>query len=473
MLKYTGALARFPARAMFGTYLLAIIVGGLLLYTPWARQHEPSAANPHITLVDSFFTATSAVCVTGLSVRPIGDYFSFFGQAVLLLLVQIGGVGIMTMATFLTKLLGAADTLRERQTLSETLGATAKEGVRRIGLQVLGATLVIEAVGFLLLLPSFLRVRPPMEACWWALFHAVSAFCNAGFGLHQDNLVPWRADPLLNFTIMGLIVFGGIGFPVLTDLRRSAVRQVTERGRPGTRLWGRLLLSTKLTVVGTVCLIVGGAVLIGMLEWNRTLKGLAWPEKVVASLFASVTPRTAGFNTLDYGKMATATLFVTMLLMLIGGGPASTAGGTKVTTLMVLLAQAWAKLTGMAHTIAFRRTIDQKTIDRASLIVLLFALLTMLGTLGVVVVAEEATIDHGSFLKQSFEVISALCTVGLSVGGPIPGTSLAAGLADLSKFFLILLMFAGRIGPLSLYAAVARQERGMKARPVHEEVLVG
>lgn len=470
-MKYTGGLARFPARAMFGTYLLAIVVGGLLLYTPWAQR---STSDEPISLVDSLFTATSAVCVTGLAVRSTGDYFSFFGQGVILALIQIGGVGIMTLATFFTKMLGAAETLRERQTLSETVGHSAKEGVLRIGLQVLGATLVIEAVGALLLLPSFWRDgRPFLDACWWAVFHAVSAFCNAGFGLHNDNLMPWRSDPLLNFTIMGLIVFGGIGFPVLADLRRSALRQATEQGRPGTRLWGRLLLSTKLTLVTTAVLLVVGAVVIGALEWNRGLKGLAWPDKVMASLFASVTPRTAGFNTIDYGKVASATLFVTILLMLVGGGSASTAGGAKVTTVAVLVALAWAKLRGKPHVTAYGRTVPQDTINRAGIIVLLFGVLTIVGTFGVVVVAEAHSVEHGFFLKALFEVVSALCTVGLSTGGPLVGTSLSSGLEELSKVVLVLLMFVGRIGPVSLYVALSREERGVKARPVREDVLVG
>lgn len=464
---------------MFAAYLLAILVGGLLLYTPWARRYEISEAYPSISLVDSFFTATSAVCVTGLSVRSTGNYFSFFGQAVILLLVQIGGVGIMTITTFFTKLLGAGDTLRERQTLSETLGHNATEGVRRIGLQVLGATLIIEAIGTAILFPAFLRHpdfvdRPFLEVLWWTVFHAVSAFCNAGFGLHDLNLIPWKTDPVVNFTIMGLIITGGIGFPVMADIRRTLVRQARATGRPWSRLWGRLLLSTKLILLGTFCLIVGGTMLIALLEWNRALADLAWPDKLMASLFASITSRTAGFNTLDYGTLSASTLFVTMLFMVVGGAPASTAGGIKVSTMMVLLLLAWSRLRGKPHVTAFNRTITQNTIDRANVVVILFGMLTILGTIGILAMAEVQKpdgvrmIEHDFFLKACFEVTSSLSTVGLSTGitsSPILG--------DLGKLILIALMFAGRLGPLTLYLVLAREERGMKARPVREEVPLG
>jgi trk system potassium uptake protein TrkH len=471
MLKYTGAVARYPARALFVAYLLAIIVGGLLLYTPLARQYPDSEQRPHITLVDSFFTAASAVCVTGLSVRPTGTYFSSFGHVVILLLIQMGGVGIMTLTTYITRVLGANEDLRARQALSETLGATTTEGVRWVGRRVLGVTLIIESIGALLLLPSFWRDKSFGEACWWAVFHAVSAFCNAGFSLHDQNLVPWRTDVLLNFTIMGLIVLGGIGFPILADVSRSLARYAREPNRPLVRIWSGLLLSTKLMLVGTVVLIVFGTVAIARLEWNRTLGDLEWPHKILAALFASVTPRTAGFNTLDYGKMATATLFVTLLLMLIGGGPASTAGGTKVSTFMVLVARVRARFRGRPHVTAFGRTIPRETIDRAFVIVLLFGGLTIVGTLGVLVLGEtvfftRSDSDHGKFLSVCFEVVSALCTVGLSIG-------ITADLTDFSKVVLIALMFAGRLGPVALYAALSREEQVMKARPVREDVLVG
>lgn len=468
MVKFTGTLARYPARALFTAYLLAIVGGGLLLWSPWAAR---SLAAPRITIVDAFFTAASAVCVTGLTVRPTGSYFSPFGQAVILALIQAGGIGVMTLMTFITRLLGAAENLRERQTLTETVGSTVTESVRWIALRVLLVTLAIEAVGALLLLPVFWRDRPFGEAVWWSAFHAVSAFCNAGFGLSDESLVPWRTDVLLNFTIMALVVLGSIGFPILIDVLRSLHRHATEVNRPLARIWSRLLLSTKLMLIGTPILILGGTALVALLEWNRTLADLTWPEKLLASLFASVTPRTAGFNTLDYSKMASATLFVTLLLMLIGGGPASTAGGAKVTTWMVLGARVWARLRGRPHVVAFKRTIARETIDRALVVLLLFAGLTIAGTLGVLVVGEtvlHATTeqDHARFLDVTFEVVSALCTVGLSTG-------ITPGLTEFSKLVLIGLMFAGRLGPVALYAALCREEQQVKARPVREDVLIG
>ncbi|MFN4259844.1 MAG: TrkH family potassium uptake protein [Gemmataceae bacterium] len=470
MLKYAGSMARYPARALFGWYLSVIVLGGVVLSLPIARA---PAAEP-IRLIDALFTSTSAVCVTGLTVRSTGQAFSPFGQGVILLLFQFGGIGIMTLTTFTALALTGHASLRQFATISETLGVKPSERLARVLVRVIGVTLAFEAVGVAALMPRFLgEGQPAGQALWQATFHSVSAFCNAGFGLYDDSLVRYQGDAWVNIIIMLLIVVGGIGFPVLTDLGRHwPRREPGETYRAAlARGWDGWQPTTKLVLIVTASFIVVGALLILVLEWHHGLADMPWYRRPLVALFQSVTTRTAGFNTVPIERFTSATLFIMILWMFVGGGPCSTAGGSKVSTFGVLALLAWHRLLGHGQVILFRRSIARATVERAILTILLFVVFAIVGMAGILV-AGEALLGgtgpqaHEFFLDAAFEVVSALGTVGLSLG-------ITPTLSDGSKLFLMLLMFAGRLGPISVLLAVSRGERDAKLQYAKQEVLIG
>jgi trk system potassium uptake protein TrkH len=471
MLQQTGSMARYPAQALFACYLSAILIGGTILALPTSRQPD---ARP-ISFVDACFTATSAVCVTGLSVRSTGHDFSFFGQLTILVLVQLGGIGIITVTTFVMLLMTGRVELRQQTTFTETLGTSLKDRLYSVAVRVIGLTLVIELIGAVFLYIRFLD-HPGPSPIWRAVFHSVSAFCNAGFGLDDQNLSPYRSDVGINVTVMCLIVVGGLGFPIMVDLWRTGRRVRREGSTHPTwkRYLAQLQPTTKLVLLGTVVLIVGGAALILFFEWTLALKEYPWQEKVLVALFQSVTTRTAGFNTIDLQALSNATLFLFMLLMFIGGGPCSTAGGAKVSTISVLLMQAWQRMRGEGRVVAFRRTISGATLERANMIVMLFVTFIVLGLIGILLGGEPfrhyeecvGSQPRDFFMKSMFEVVSALGTVGLSLG-------ITPNLSDWSKICLMVLMFAGRLGPISLVLAVSRPVRNDPLRYASQEVLTG
>jgi trk system potassium uptake protein TrkH len=285
------------------------------------------------------------------------------------MLIQLGGVGIMTVTTYITFQLGGKQSLRHRMILSETLGAGEKADLRFVLRRVLWLTLIAEAAGTVVLGVRFLfdKDLSAGQALWHALFHTVSAFNNAGFGLHDDSLVRYRGDPIVNATIMCLIIIGGIGYPVILDVLRH-------RRLPWLELWQRLTLHSKVMLVGTALLITVGTIATLVLEWDGVLQNMNPWTAIMAALFHSVSTRTAGFNSLDLASMTNATLFITILLMMIGAGPCSTGGGVKVTTFMLLAARAWSSFRGFARLNMFRRTVPQEVINRAVATALIFSI---------------------------------------------------------------------------------------------------
>lgn len=458
MPKVVGRVSRYPARALALWYLLLIVCGGLLL------SHPISAADPArpISAVDAVFTATSASCVTGLAVRSTGNDFSFLGQLVILLLIQLGGIGIITIATYVTLSWRGRETLRTRATMVETLGATGTENVRVLLREVLLITFLFEAAGALILLIRFAFEMPFPLALWYAVFHSISAFCNAGFGLRDDSLTAYQSDPVINLTIMALIIAGGIGYPVMRDLYRNW------KSSHGLT-WRRLQLNTKLVLVGTGLLILLGTIAIGFLEWKSSLHDKPLGTRVLIALFHSVSARTAGFNTINLQEFTNATLFVLVLLMYVGAAPGSAGGGFKISTFMVLALHAWSKLRGKLRVRVFRRTIPGNVVSQATATVLLFA---FIGTVGLclLLVAEEADAPHveaqGEFLWALFEIVSAQATVGLSIG-------FTGLLSAMGKILIIALMFIGRIGPVSLVAILTLGERRELLKYPDEPVLIG
>lgn len=424
---------RHPAQAVVTAFAAAIAVGTVLLMLPISRAGEG-----HAPFMVSLFTATSAVCVTGLAVVDTPSYWSGFGEAVILGLIQVGGFGIMTLASLLGLLVSRRMGLRSRLTAAAETKSIGIGDVRAVLLGVLRVTAVFEAATAVVLTTRFLLGydMSPGRALYHGVFHAVSAFNNAGFALYSDNLMGYVTDPWVCLPIAVAVIFGGLGFPVLFELRRHL-------GRPHD--WS---LHTKLTVSMTGVLLVGGTIFVTAAEWSNpgTLGPLDPPGRLLAGFFHAVMSRTAGFNSLDLSKMHDDTLLGTVILMFIGGGSASTAGGIKVTTFVVLFFVIWAEVRGEPAVNAFDRRIGSR-VQRQALTV---ALLGVAAVVGATLVIMEMT--RLPMIEVFFEVTSAFATVGLSTG-------ITADLPGAAQLLLVLMMFLGRLGPITLVSAIALRER--------------
>lgn len=433
MSRITRAVPRFthPAQVIVAAFGSAVAAGTALLSLPVARAGEGSAS-----LVDALFTATSAVCVTGLVTVDTATYWSPFGQVAILALIQVGGFGIMTLATLLGLLVSRRLGLRTRLVTAAETKALGMGDVRRVLVGIARTSLLFEAVGAVVLSARLATAydEPLGDALWHGVFHAVSAFNNAGFGLRSDNLVGFATDPVVSLTVCVLVVAGGLGFPVLFELRR-------EWRRP--RQWS---MHTKVVMAMTGVLLAVGSVGFLLLEWSNTLGGMSVRGKVVAGAFQGVQPRTAGFNSVDIAQLNPETWLLTDVLMFIGGGSAGTAGGIKVTTFAVLLFVILSEIRGDREVHAFGRRIPRE-VQRQALSVALLAVAAVVGATGLLMLLTPFSLD-----QVLFEVISAFATVGLSTGiTPDVG---AAG-----QLVLTALMFLGRLGPVTLASALALRHR--------------
>lgn len=441
-----------PGRLLVASFLVLIALGTLLLELPWATP-----PGQPIGWVDALFTATSAGCVTGLVVRDTGAAFTGFGQGVILGLIQAGGLGIMTFSLLILSLLRGRPTFAHRAVYEQTLAGGAQRELRPLVELVFLFTFAAEAVGAALLAVRFVPEMGLARGVWWAVFHAVSAFCNAGFGLASDNLTRYRADPWVNLVVMSLVVLGGIGFFVVHEL-------VRERAR-----WTRLSVHSKLALTVSGGLIVAGALGFWLLEAGNTLDGLPWTEQLWASLFQSVAPRTAGFNSVDLAALGAPTLFLISMLMFVGGSPGSTAGGIKTTTFGVLLLATVERFRGHRNVNAFRRTLTRETLGNTAAIALGGVLTVVAGVFALLLTelpVREVGDDPVVFVALYFETVSALGTVGLSTG--ITGL-----LEPSSKLVLALLMFLGRLGPLTVASSLAAASTLRDWRYPEEDVVVG
>ncbi len=422
-----------------------ILVGTLLLMTPLA-----SATGQSLSFVDALFTSTSAVCVTGLAVVDTGTYFSQFGQIVLILLIQAGGLGIMTMATLMALLMRKRIQLRERLILQEAFNQLTVAGIVRLTKYVIQATLAIEFVGGTILA---LRWYPEygLKGIYFGYWHAISSFCNAGFDLFGEfrSLTGYVDDLAVNLTISGLIIIGGIGFGVLADIWEN-------------RKFSGLSLHTKVVLITSSLLIFFGTLVIFLLEYNNpgTLGTLSLKGKILGSYFQAVTTRTAGYNTVNITDLRVATLFFMIILMFIGASPASTGGGVKTTTVAVLTAAIWALIRGKNDAEVFRRRISQEIIYKSFSVVFIAAAL-------VIFIAMMLSISEDfSFLNILFEVVSAFGTVGLSTG-------ITPSLTDNGKLWLVLTMFAGRVGPVTLALALALRSKKAAIQYPEGKITIG
>jgi trk system potassium uptake protein TrkH len=455
----TGQLRRLltPARLLLLSFLGLIAAGTLgLRWLPGLYLGEP------LSWLDALFTATSAVCVTGLIVVDTATHFTMVGQAFILLLIQLGGLGILTFTTLVILALGRRLSLHHEAVTANTADVAPDVDFRRLVRNIVVFTFLFEAVGALLLFLVWIPRFPAGEAVWHALFQAVSAFCNAGFSTFSDSLMGFQGAPITLGVIMTLIVLGGLGFLTLEELHL--------RGRKGEEASPRLSLHSRLALAVTAVLLVGGWAAFTTLEWGHTLAEMAGWEKLLNGLFMSVTARTAGFNTVDYAATADSTNFVTILLMSIGGSPGSTAGGIKTTTVAVIGLLAYARLRGHQVTSVQHRSIPEETVQRAvGLFVVGFLVVTGAILLYAIVQLEPVGPGaQGGFLRHMFEAVSAFNTVGLSMG-------VTGELAGPGKLLTIFLMYVGRVGPLTFASAIALRGPSVRGefRYAYEDVIIG
>ncbi|ERJ01176.1 MULTISPECIES: TrkH family potassium uptake protein [Eubacteriales] len=444
-----------PTQIIVASFLLVITVGGLLLCLPLS-----SRSGEFTPFLDALFTATSATCVTGLIVVDTYLHFSFFGQLVILCLIQIGGLGLITFVTFFSVAVGKKMRFKNMSLAQESISAPSVSGLPHLVRMVVKASLLIEGCGTLLLCLSFIPRYGFLQGLWTAFFLAVSAFCNAGFDIlgHEgaySSLIHYTGDPIVIGTISALIVIGGLGFLVWADLY-------------GLRHTKKLRLHTKIVLFITALLILLGTLLFCVLEWNNpsTMGPLSVPEKLGAGLFQSISCRTAGFNSIDLNAMSGFTKLVASILMFIGAGPASTGGGIKVTTFAVIVMTILSFSSGRENTVILKRRIDHKTVYKA-LTISALALVVVFITSSVMFYSIPRS-TFNTPINAIFEACSAFGTVGLSDGLTGEGNAL-------THIITMLTMFIGRVGPASLAISLASGRGGRKKNQVMPEgkVLVG
>ncbi len=492
------------------SFFVVIILGSFLLSLPWAVSSNHHSDTPYL---DALFTATSATCVTGLIVQDTGSYFTSFGQIIILILIQIGGLGIMTISTAFAILLGEKLTQRSENVMKDVMGESNRLDMLTLIKDIFLVTMLFEMGGAAVY--YFMFRRHPLvtgSAGYYAVFHSISAFCNAGFSLFSDSLVQFKSSLGVNLITMFLIIVGGIGFSVLVDLRRNVV----QRYNPG-----RLTLHTKLVLLMTVCLILIGFVAFFISEYNHTMRDFSFLERLLASMFQSVTTRTAGFNTIDNAQLSNSSVFITNLLMFIGASPGSTGGGVKTTTFAIIILSVLAIIKGGEGVSIFKRRISDEMLKRVLALIatsigfisiMIFLLLFFETTppksivvsetrktwetaipaemvpaesLSVAAISDSVIVrepqrlaqyekvdtqyqwsEQKSFRKVVFEAFSAFGTVGLSMG-------ITADLTIGGKIIIILLMYLGRVGPLTLIFALTQSKTKKTLAYTVEKISIG
>ncbi|NLE65548.1 MAG: hypothetical protein GX606_06505 [Elusimicrobia bacterium] len=445
---------RNPMRVAITSFSLLILTGTVLLLLPGSVTTVP------LRFVDALFTATSACSVTGLTVVDTGSFFSFQGQLFILLLAQVGGVGIMTFSTLVILMAGRRPGIISGQTLKDGYTQSGERRPIDIIRSVLVFTFLFEAVGAALLFPRFLKDMPFPQALFSSIFHSVAAFCNAGFSLFPDNFIRYQGDWYVNGVLAVLIITGGLGFLVLGDIRRAI--------RAPQNSWKDMSLQSKLVLSTTALLLAGGGVVFLFLENGGAFSGMPWHRKILAAFFQSVTARTAGFNTIPISQLGDPSLFFLIFLMVIGAGPGSCAGGVKITTMAVLLIFGIGHLRGQERPQVFFRSINKGSIDKAVSLVLLAGTLLLFMTLILLILerADPAVLSsRRSFLEVAFEAASAFGTAGLSTG-------LTPSLSDAGRLLLTFLMAVGKLGPLTLALAFSYR-RARKYHYSEENIMIG
>jgi trk system potassium uptake protein TrkH len=438
--------------------LIALGTAGLMLL-PGMYRKEP------LGFLDALFTMTSATCVTGLAVVDTATWFTRWGQLWILLFIQLGGIGLITLTTLIIGAVGRRLSLRSEVIVGAPIDYTQRRNVTNLAWAVTRFTLLAETLGAFMLWLEWFPHMGVTEAAWHAVFHAVSAFCNAGFSTFSDSLMSMADQPLVLLTISVLIILGGLGYLSGEETLRWW-RGRHDRGRQ------RMSVHTFAALLVTVVLLVAGTLLFALFEWSGVLGSFGLVDKLSNAWFLSVTARTAGFNSVSYAQVANSSAFLTILLMVVGGSPGSTAGGLKTTTLGVLGALAWARMRGRRYAELHGRSLPTGTVERTvSLALMAFAVMT--AAIFVLSFSETRGAStqeaRHAFLPLFFEVVSAFCTVGLTM-------DVTPALSGFGKVLIILLMYVGRLGPLAFFTALSLHSAGYirrSVRPAHEDLIVG
>lgn len=440
-----------PPRIFILSFLGAILTGTLLLLLPF------TTARCSLSFIDALFTSASAVCVTGLVVVDLGRDLTFWGQIVTLFLFQFGGLGILTFSTVFFVLMGRSIPLKEREIVQATFLHDPRKDLKVILKSILLFTLLYEALGTFFLLIRFCQDFPFPEAFFYSIYHAVSAFNNCGYSLYQDSLVRYQEDWMVNLAVMGLIIVGGIGFIVQYEILAKF-----------KRIQRRISIHTKIVLITTLILIFLGAFLFYLFEEGNVLKSIPIQNKILISLFQSVTARTCGFNTIEIGALTNATILLILFLMFIGASPGSTGGGIKTTSAALLLLMLWNRLKGSEEVNLFERTIPRENVNRTISIIFASAFSISIITSFLLITGPNSLPQEEArrfFVEYLFEAVSAFGTVGLSMG-------VTTKLSDIQKLAIILLMFVGRVGPLTFAFSLAK---AVERRVIYaeESVMIG
>lgn len=436
-----------PPQLIMVVFFGLIWIGAILLSMPFSSKDGHS-----VGLLNALFTSISAVCVNGLTVVDTASTFSMAGQIIIMALIQIGGIGFMTVGVMVAILLGKKIGLKQRLIIQQTTQSTSAQGLVKLSLYMVLIVFIFESVATLILTLHWQDKMGLGQAAYYALFHSVSAFNNAGFSLWSDSLSQFTGDPVVNLTIIMLFVVGGLGYIVIMDVIRK-------------RSWRKLSLHSKVVLLSTGILIVVGFLLILLLEsWNsKTLGTLSGGDRILAALFQGTTPRSVGFNTIDIGSMLAVSQFLIIILMFIGAGSGGTGGGIKTNTLVILILATIQTFRGGGQIHAFDRRISQESVMRA-LAVVMTALAFVLTVTIVLTLTEDVARDN--FLAVLFEATSAFSTTGLSMG-------LTGELSVTGKIVVSITMFLGRLGPLTLAYALAQKKQSSKIGYPEDHILVG
>lgn len=437
-----------PAQLLALSFIVAILVGTLLLSLPW------STTNGKISLIDALFTSTSAVCVTGLIVQDTPTYFSTFGQLVIMFLFQLGGLGIMSFSTLIMMVAGRKISIRDRLIIQEGYHPSLPKDVGVLIRSIFIYTFIVEGIASVFLYIRWHNQYPEAEAVFKSVFHAISAFCNAGFSLFSDSFMGFRGDVWVNLVLMASIFLGGIGFLVLQETWYSF--------NPFKKKKMKIFsLHAKMVLFMSLVLVIGSWGFFLAIEWNKSLADFSLKEKLLASLFQIITPRTAGFNTMDISGLSHTAVFLLILLMFIGASPGSTGGGIKTSTAGVILTFIKSRLTGRESVSLFHRTLPGELVIKAYTLTTLAICFIAFSTFMLFLTQPQAEMK-----EVFFEVFSAYGTVGLTLG-------LTPNLTGLGKLIIILTMYVGRIGPLTLLYVFSRKKTFGHYTYVEESVMIG
>jgi trk system potassium uptake protein len=441
-----------------GTEMVVLSFLGLIIVGAVGMKFIPGLLNEQrLDWIDAFFTSTSAVCVTGLTVVDTGTTFSFAGQLYLLVMIQLGGLGMLSLASLIITALGGRPSLAAETASTGPRAFLPHVSSRKLILDIFRFTIFVEAAGAVVLYMLWAPRLGWGEAVWPSIFHSVSAFCNAGFSLWPDSLTSFSDSPMTIVVISLLIVIGGLGFLTMEDFSLFAFRRGRKR---------RLSLHTRLVFLTSGLLLAGGWVLFALFEWEGVFAQMSVTDKLSNSFFMSVTPRTAGYQTIDYSQASDSSGFLTIILMMIGASPGSTGGGMKTTTFALIGLLAWSRLRSRSTATFANRSIPEGTIQKA---MGLFVIWTGVLVISVVVLSRigDSVGSEESFLAHLFEATSAFNTVGLSM-------NLTASLPELSRIMIVILMFAGRVGPIAIATALTvRLASKSRYRYAYEDVVVG